>query len=85
MCVNTRVRVASWTETDNDILDYGQAVISGAGKKERRECGRTPENVVLVVLVGFRSHFDETREPLCQHKLVHQILVILEETDSDDN
>lgn len=69
-----------WTETDDNILDQREAAISGAGEKERRECGCTPENVVLVVLVGFGSHFDETRESLCHHKLVHQILVILGET-----
>lgn len=45
-----------------------------------RETKRTPENVVLVVLVRFGPHFDETREPLSHHKLVHQIFVILEET-----
>lgn len=69
------------TETDqriNHALDQREAVISGAA--ERREFGRTPENVVLVVLVGLGSHFDETRESLCHHKLVHQVLVILEET-----
>lgn len=68
---------------------YGQkqmttSSISGGLSFQARErksgaCGRTPENVVLVVLVSFGSHFDETREPLCHHKLVHQILVILEE------
>lgn len=39
--------------------------------------GRTPEDVVLVVLVGFSSHFYQTREPLGHHKFVHQVLVIL--------
>lgn len=40
--------------------------------------GRTPEDVILVVLVGFGSHFYQTRESFCHHELVHQVLVILE-------
>lgn len=39
--------------------------------------GLTPEDVILVVLVGFSSDFYQTRESLSHHKLVHQVLVIL--------
>lgn len=38
---------------------------------------RTPEDVVLVVLVGLSSHFYQARQSLGNHKLVHQVLVVL--------
>ena len=42
-------------------------------------CSRpTPEDVILVVLVSFSAHFYQTRQSFCHHKLVHQVLVILE-------
>ena len=37
----------------------------------------TSKDVVLVILVGLRTHFDETLEAVVADKLVHQILVIL--------
>lgn len=48
-------------------------------EKARREFigGRTPEDVVLVVLVGLSSHFYQARQSLGDHKLVHQVLVVL--------
>lgn len=52
------VRMVLWIEKDDNIREMREAVISGAGEKELHGCGRTPENVVLVVLVGFGSHFD---------------------------
>lgn len=41
-------------------------------------CGRTPEDVILVVLVGFSAHFYQTRQSFRHNKLVHQVFVILE-------
>lgn len=40
--------------------------------------GRTPEDVVLVVLIGFCSNLDQTCQSFGNHELVHQVFVILE-------
>lgn len=37
----------------------------------------TSEDVVLVVLVSLCPHFNETDESLSNHKLMHQVLIIL--------
>lgn len=38
----------------------------------------TPKNVVLVILVGVRAHFDEASQAIVLHELVNQVLVFLE-------
>lgn len=40
VCEHVWARMLLWTETDDNILDQQEAVISGAGEKERHECGR---------------------------------------------
>lgn len=59
-----------------------EKVLKRRKKKRKKECfefigARTPEDVVLVVLVGFSPHFYQARQSLSYHKLVHQVLVIL--------
>ena len=38
---------------------------------------RTPQNVVLIVLICLSSHLDQTRQTFSHYKFMHQILVIL--------
>lgn len=38
----------------------------------------TPKNIVLVILIGVRAHFDEASQAIVLHKLVNQVLVFLE-------
>lgn len=47
---------------------------------EMCQTDHTSQNVVLIVLVGFCSHLDETRQTFSHHKLVDQIFVILRST-----
>lgn len=39
----------------------------------------TSKNVVLVVLISRRAHFDETGEPIILDECVYKVLVILED------
>ncbi len=47
--------------------------------KNYNNLGLTSKDVVLIVLVGFWSHFNETIQSIVIHKLMHQILVILKQ------
>ena len=46
-------------------------------------CEPTPEDVVLVVLVGLCAHFDQTGQTFSVHKLMHQVLIVLGRAEQD--
>lgn len=55
----------------------GGAMCQGAGPRVRGR-GLTSQDVVLVVVVGFGSNLDETRQAFRCYKLRDQILIVLE-------
>ena len=46
-------------------------------------CEPTPQDVVLVVLVGLCAHFDQTGQTFSVHKLMHQVLIVLGRAEQD--
>lgn len=44
-----------------------------------QKSANTSENVVLVVLVGNSTEFYQARKTIVLHKLVHEVLVVLED------